>query len=536
MIEKLLENWLDKASERSYQPVFVQMLAAEGYRVLHSTRHCLLEFGKDILAVSPDGVGCAFQLKGAPGGRMTIGEFRRDIQPQLVQLMGQSPSYPSFPVGSHRSYLVSNGQFEEEVQAAVREMNLAPYPSKVDLWSRGHLLDMCKRHSERLWPKELADSRSLLELYMLNPRGMFPVQRFDELLSSILGMGDDVGTFGRSEAVRAASSAAWVTGLAVSGFADASNHGSVSLAWAQCCVALIGAAEKHLEGDLAPIESSFELAEAALLDSLSALWEEVQERRSLVESDPLVDRDVFSWRVISLMGLLTCLALAHRENRVLPDSSIAALIAWLKVPRAINVWGEAAAGALLPWCVWLRSSDATTRPDEEFKAFARLFITANQSDKAAPLASPYYLGEQALGMMLGLPKYLLGLRETFSGNAYMAVPALHLLVRAGMKQSCKALWPAVTRIGHRSFLMQDSSDYCRFKVRQGIEVTKMYPHTYAWSDLKRDALHGDGSAKVPAVLVRKPWLMAAWWQVAPHRLDANSMRLFAEAVLPRWGT
>ncbi len=536
MIEKLLENWLDRASERSYQPVFVQMLAAEGYRVLHSTRHCLLEFGKDILAVAPDGVGCAFQLKGDAGGRMTVGEFRRDIQPQLVQLMGQSPSYPGFPSGAHRSYLVSNGQFEEEVQAAVRDMNLSPYPSKAELWSRGDLLAMCKKHSERLWPKELADSRSLLELYMLNPRGIFPVERFDELLSSILGMGDEVDTFGRREAIRTASSAAWVTGLAVSGFADAGNHGSAALAWAQCCIALIGAAEKHLAGDLAAIDSSFALAEAALLDALSALWEEVHERKSLVENDPLSDRDIFSWRVITLMGLLTCLALAQREKSVLSDSAAEALNAWLKVPRTIDVWGEAAAGALLPWCIWLRSADATARSDEEFKAFARFFVMANQQDAAAPLASPYYLGADALGMKLGLPKHMIGLRETFAGNAYMAVPALHLLVRAGLKQTCKGLWAAVTRIGHRGLLLQESSDYCRFKVRRGIEVTKMFPHTYAWSDLKRDALQGDGTAKVPALLTRKPWLMAAWWQVAPHRLDANSMRLFADAVIPGWGS
>ena len=62
MIEKLLENWLDSASERSYQAVFVQMLSAQGYRVVHSTRHTALEYGKDVLAIDQDGNGCAFQV------------------------------------------------------------------------------------------------------------------------------------------------------------------------------------------------------------------------------------------------------------------------------------------------------------------------------------------------------------------------------------------------------------------------------------------------------------------------------------------
>lgn len=536
MIEKLLENWLDKASERSYQPVFVQMLAAEGYRVLHSTRHCLLEFGKDILAVAPDGVGCAFQLKGHPGGRLKVAEFRTDIQPQLVQLMGQAPAYPGFPSGVHRSYLVSNGQFEEEVQVAVRDMNQSPYPSKAELWSRGHLLDMCKQHGERLWPKELEDSRSLLELYMLNPRGMFPVERFDELLTSVLGLGDDVEPFGRPEAIRTASSAAWVTGIAVAGFAEAQNHASVALAWAQCCVSLVGAAEKHLAGELAPIASSFDLAEAALLDSLAALWDELQGRTSLVEGDPLADRDILGWRVTTLMGLMACLALAQRQHAVLAASSSAALDTWLKTPRLIDVWGEGAAGALLPWCVWLRTADATTRPDDEIRAFAGYFIEANQDDAPAPLASPYYLGESALGLRMRLPKHRLGLQETFQGNAYMAVPSLHLLVRTGLKQACRRLWADFTRIGHRGVQLVSRSDYCRFKVRRGVETTRMYPNTYAWADLKRDALDGDGTGMVPAALIARPWLLAAWWQVAPHRLDANAIRLFADAVIPGWGS
>ncbi len=28
--------------------------------------------------------------------------------------------------------------------------------------------------------------------------------------------------------------------------------------------------------------------------------------------------------------------------------------------------------------------------------------------------------------------------------------------------------------------------------------------------------------------------MAVWWQVAPHRLNANNVRLFAGAVIPGW--
>jgi hypothetical protein len=51
---------LDSASERSYQGPFCQILSARGYTVLHSTRHAPIEFGKDVIAIAPDGVPCAY--------------------------------------------------------------------------------------------------------------------------------------------------------------------------------------------------------------------------------------------------------------------------------------------------------------------------------------------------------------------------------------------------------------------------------------------------------------------------------------------
>jgi hypothetical protein len=68
VIERLVEYWLDSASERSYQPAFVQILVSDGHRVLHSTRHSPIEFGKDVISIAPDGVPCAFQLKGNLAG------------------------------------------------------------------------------------------------------------------------------------------------------------------------------------------------------------------------------------------------------------------------------------------------------------------------------------------------------------------------------------------------------------------------------------------------------------------------------------
>ena len=67
MLERLIENWLDSAGERTYQRCFCQMLIGQGYRIVHSTEHTPLELGKDVIAVSSDDKIVGFQLKGNPG-------------------------------------------------------------------------------------------------------------------------------------------------------------------------------------------------------------------------------------------------------------------------------------------------------------------------------------------------------------------------------------------------------------------------------------------------------------------------------------
>ena len=169
MLSKLIENWLDNASEKSYQPAFCQMLISQGYTVIHSTRHCNIEFGKDVLAIAKDGVPCAFQLKGNPGGNLTLSQFR-EIRPQLDELINQRIEHPSVPQSvPHRSYLVTNGRIEEEVALAIGQVNATNerdgYPNrKLETIAREQLLKWAIELEDSLWPSELTDLRTLLEI------------------------------------------------------------------------------------------------------------------------------------------------------------------------------------------------------------------------------------------------------------------------------------------------------------------------------------------------------------------------------------
>jgi hypothetical protein len=92
-------------------------------------------------------------LKGNPGGRLGPREFRRDIQQQLVQLISQPIVYPGISTEPHRSFLVTNGYFDEEVQRAVDDLNRGEYRSRIELLSRGDLFQWAKKLGLSLRPK-----------------------------------------------------------------------------------------------------------------------------------------------------------------------------------------------------------------------------------------------------------------------------------------------------------------------------------------------------------------------------------------------
>ena len=542
MIGKLLENWLDSASERSYQPVFVQILSAQGYRVVHSTRHTGIEYGKDVLAIDQNDNGCIFQLKSHPGEKLGLAQFRNEIQPQLVQLMTQAVAFPGFPDPPYKAYLVSNGYFEEEVQRAIDDLNRMPsYPTKVSLLSRGDLLIWCKEFGSSLWPSELDDFRSLLELFLSAPRDILPAMKVSQLIGKVLAL-ESADTKLQSEAAyyRAITSAALLTGIATAGFAEAKNHFAVICAWTLFAVSVIATAEKHRYKIEGAAKATLQLGEEAIADALSQLWNEVMERKHLIEGDAFSEPEVYGWRYTTLLGLLSCLAILDENVFCLTENARTKLKEWLiKQHKDIDLWGEGAVACLVPWLIWLRKHDASIRPDREIVGLLQAVLTRNQNNSKAALASPYYNYTEIVRFNLRLLKAgeisPVG-QETFSGSAFTAEPLFHLLVRTNLKQMCKMLWPNFTKIAHRVFVPASSWEYCRLlNTNSGAEETKIYPYTYKWNDLKAEAIE-TGKERVPMELAIRPWLLALWWQVAPYRYTTDSSQLFVKGYYPRWGT
>ena len=243
MLERLLEDWLDNATERSYQAPFTQMLVAQGHTVIHSTRHAPIEHGKDVISTGPDGLLHCYQLKGNPGSKLTSRGLRA-IEPQLNELTDYAVAIAGLEDRRHSSYLVTNGEIEEEAWLGIRQFNQAKvnagYPDRqLEVISRGQLLEWSQDLGADLWPSELQSVRQLLTFHVGEGTEAFDWDTFADLLAGSLGLGTAREEWGSAQLTRQVSSSALLTALVLQRHIEAGNHVAIIEGWTQFAVAAV---------------------------------------------------------------------------------------------------------------------------------------------------------------------------------------------------------------------------------------------------------------------------------------------------------
>ena len=309
MLERVIENWLDKSSELSFQTPFCYMLSAEGHTIIHLTRHCGMEMGKDIITISPKGTPCAYQLKGAINGRFTLSQWRK-INTQVFDLVVGSIEHPSITNKKHhRSFLVINGVLEEEVSRAIADMNRNWSKNKqshlkLETIVRGEILDKAKKLESNFWPTELSDVKLFLELYLNNGDGVLPKGKLSSLLEQTLPLELVKGKKkpSRAHCERAIASAAVLLSIAISSFTRQRNYVAEIEAWIIYICYVFALIEKwNMPFDLC--KNEFGIASKSIYNSLSILCEELMERKHFVQGDAFVDQPVYKVRMTWLIDL-----------------------------------------------------------------------------------------------------------------------------------------------------------------------------------------------------------------------------------------
>ena len=367
MLERVIENWLDKATERSFEQPFCYMLAAEGHRIIHLTRHGAMELGKDIITIAPDGTPCAFQLK---AGNISLAKWRDEVNSQTFDLVSLRISHPSVDSSKyHRSYLVTNGNIAEEVNRAIDDRNQTwesqnqPY-LHLQTIVRGELLDKAKGLETDLWPTELTDIKTLLEMFLETGQGVLPKKKLASLFESTfpLKLADSENEPSKRHCERVIASAAILCAIATSSFSNEKNHVAEIEAGVLYISYVLALAERWELSDTV-YKDEFKIATQSIYNSLAHLCYEIKEREYLTEGDPLTDPYIHSVRVTWLLGLMSIYAL-WRASKGEPKDDVDDFLREFRKEKQdqLDLWGEAAIPQWLAFLWYSRKISATSRP------------------------------------------------------------------------------------------------------------------------------------------------------------------------------
>ena len=526
MLERIIENWLDKASERSFQLPYCYMLSAAGHTIIHLTRHCGMEMGKDIITINPDGTPCAFQLK---AGNISLNKWRKEVGPQIDDLVVGKINHPSVNDSRHhRSYLVTNGNIAEEVSRAIDDRNRTwesqgqPY-LHLDTVVRGQLIEKAKRLGTDLWPSELTDKKTLPEMFIESGRGVLPKAKLASLFESTFPLKplDNGKAPSKAHCERSIASAAILCAIATSSFSNENNHVAEIEAWMMYLSYVFALAEKWKLPDKA-YKSEFYIATQSIYNSLANLCDEIREQGHLVEGDPLADSYVYSVRVTWLLGLMSIYALWRRSDEVPKDETDDFLREFCKEKRhQLELWGEAAIPQFLAFFWHFRKIDSTPEPEFLLGRLIASICKRNRPRGNTFLANPYYEAEDILPHLLGVAEE--SLEDDFMGKSYALEGLVHLFVRRNWKQHMKRLWPGVTRILNASFEPENFSDFYRWRNQEGTNKIVVPKRTQEWGALKALALESAGT-NIPPSIKDYPILLLLFLCVYPHRMNAEILR------------
>ena len=541
MHERLLEGWLDSAGERTYQGPFCQVLSAMGYTVLHSTRHAPIEFGKDVIAVAPDGVPCAYQLKGNPGARLTHAQFR-DIHAQLFELATQAIVFPGCPPGPHRSYLVTNGNVDEEVQRAIDDMNRSFDRSgtgSIVIISRGQLLQWFRDHAAEFWPSEIPELNRVFQLLAATGNEQPPFELLHEVLGAMLHLDPKVEeSLGAAELERRITSAALVVAVCMRSFSQRDNHYAVIAAWVLYATYVAAACERFAHAPDNVAGRAVAIAQETVLRSLLDLAEEASRRAHHVEGDPLTDTAVYRARRSLMVGLFSALWLWCKRSGAWPvEEAKEKVQALIDAARGeMELWGEGAVPQFLALHWYQAAANASISSDLLLRDVLRATVAIQKDGtESFTLPSPYYSIEDVrrhqLARATGAPDPFE--HDSRRAASSFAEPLFHLLVRTGLKRTCKDIWPDLTRIAHESFEPAHAWGFCLWRTATGVSHTRILTHEEQWSNVVESA-RCIGTPEVPTFLRERPELLLLFAILCPHRATPNVVRYLGRVFNDVW--
>ena len=540
MLQRLLEHWLDNASERSYQAPFCQMLIAQGHRIAHSTRHSPVEYGKDVISIAPDGIPHAYQLKGNPGSRITLNQFRR-FYGELYELIHHRISSPNVPATQHQSFLVTNGILDEEVQIAINDLNRKSEQDglsgrRLQVISRGELLEWATRLGPELWPSEIRDVGLVIDLMALDGRTQIPFKKVHALLKGIFALEERGGRrLKQRELRRRVTSAAVLLSIGLHQFHARKNHFAILSAWTMYCCYVIAACTKHGLSYQKNGEAFVGVARQEIRDCLCFLCDELSERLYVIGEGSLAEPVVHQYRATLLRALMAVYWFWSEDESWFNPRHKEYVECFLRTGPS-GLWGEGTVPQLLIHYWQQCRAEGTPEIETSLELLLRTLVVANSPKEHFGLPSPYYEMEDCLRRVLhryGICKSNPIGEDSFCGESFFGLSLLYLVVRTGRKQACKDIWPEFSKLGCKHFMPKHTWQFCMWRCDEGEELHVQLPPRKQWDELVEEA-RDVRCTEVPSALKNDKFLLMLFVILFPYRATPSVIRYLSWCFDDTW--
>lgn len=534
MLEALVEDWLDNINERGYQAAFCNLLLADGYQLVHDTRHTPIEFGKDIIARAPDGVVCAFQLKGASSGHFSLGEWRK-IEAQLFQLATYALEHPNCAkVPPQRSYLVVNAEADEDVHRAMSDLNATITQNikgseGIRLWGKSQFRSSIQNHLSTFFPARLASFSAFLRAYSSQGDGLFELEGLSDVFDEIL---DTSRQPSAADARRRLLTAHIVTSIATRPYFEKSNYYGVVQAFAYLAIRSIGYSNKIGRAVDARL---IDLVQQQIVNMSLALFVEAKAARRLGNrTDGLSGAVLIQWRRQQLGTLFSALDLSES---VLDESTLTSMRDWIdKNTKPFDVWGEAALPEALIHYWWLHNTKAGLEAESFLAQLLQFLIQMATSTGLRGLPSTYItfprVAEFRWSMFVGASEDG-EIDDWCKFRSQFAYPLFLLLARTNAKQTCKIIWPDLVKVSCEYTKLDRGADFAELRVEEATRQSDVLPDEIAWEEVLHRA-KVDECLDVPPELFSYPLLLLLYMLLMPYRATPSVVLKASRTLIRTW--
>lgn len=516
MQNKLVENWLTNAKELSFTAPFVQLLITEGFTVLQS-KGGVNEQGKDVIAKSPEGKICCFQLK---CGNIGSKEWQ-SINGQLNDLTGIAPTHPTITENpkNWECFLVTNGDITGPVLKTILDYsktNIDNNRMPLKTIAKDELLRRFSDAFGKFFPIEPNEIRVFFELFCEDGDNVLRKQDFKQYLERFLSKFNSITS--KQKKTEAIQAVPVISSYILTDKYTKENYIALIDAWVLTLLTILYYANKWSLND-----NKYDTTEHLILEEIDrlsfCLIDEVANNQDLFVdttyghfSEPILAHKLRCTELLGyISGAMSYFALSERSEGTVSKDFLE------KIPVLFSnrvIVGESDTPShfnLLLSMPIVGCADQTI-----IVCLQQLvnYIIMTHVDDGSGLASPYYSTEQVVAHLFGVGDPI---EEDFHNRSYVLWSAILLLVKYNQRDFLNDRWKYISEIAMEEIVVQDQNDLLLWRVNDAEMVDTFPSAEQSWSALRSQAAKSYNE-EIPSILLKRKYLIPLMILAMPHRL------------------